>query len=286
MSKILALIVSSLVFSGVLFSKEMPMVQEIEIKIPLKEFSVIEFPFEVKEKKFSPFVYKKKIKKKTKEQSEIEKLTKNVSVPSIDSEQKKHKKFFSVKDFQNKMKNGTKPAPAHKTFSATWGKNFVQFYPYKTGKTQLVVWGYSKYPLLITVVVSSNKEATDRYIKFVDFAKKENTNKSFKGISHEKICGRLIKYLYHNKTPSGYKLETKHQVYKSNGLEIVLIKTLVGKRYSAAEYSIENKANEKQLLNEPEFASQSTYAISIENRELDRGEATRMFVVVPTSNAE
>ena len=277
MSKILALIVFSLTAVGVLSAKEIPIIQAIEIKIPLKEFSVLEFPFEVKEKKFSPFVYKKKIKKKSKE---FDPLKQKVSIPSTE-QGTNNKKFFSLNQF--KKKNGTTTTKqTSKAFASTWGKNFVQFYPYKIGKTQLIVWGYSKYPLLITIMVSSDKKDTDTYLKFVDYQKKESRNASLKGISHEKICSKLIQFLYHNKTPSGYKTETYHQVYHSNTLKFVLIKTLIGKRYSALEYSVENTSKETQRLNEPMFASKSTYAISIENRELEPGEATRMFVITPT----
>ncbi|WP_188109399.1 TraK domain-containing protein [Sulfurimonas indica] len=274
----MALIVSSFVVVGILSAKDIPMVQTIEIKIPLKEFSVLEFPFEVKEKRFSPFVYKKKIKKKTKK---FNPLKEKVSIPNA-NQGTNNKKFFSLNQF--KKKNGTETnKPKNKAFASTWGKNFVQFYPYKIGKTQLIVWGYSKYPLLITIVVSADKKDTDTYLKFVDYQERENKNTSLKGISHEKICSKLIQYLYHNKTPSGYKIETHHQVYNSNSLKFVLIKTLIGKRYSALEYSVENISESTQRLNEPMFASKNTYAISIENRELESGEATRMFVITPTA---
>jgi len=283
MLKILALIVSSVITTSVLCAKEIPIVQEIEIKIPLKEFSVVEFPFEVKEKKFSPFIYKKRIKK---EKKQFNPLENHISIPDIEKEKKQQKKFFSINDIKKRKAQQNKNARKNSSFSATWGKNFVQFYPHKIGKTQLIVWGYSKYPMLITINVSDKKQDTDTYLKFVDFQKKQERDVDFKGISHEKICSKLIKYLYHNKTPSGYKLETHHQAYKTNTLKFILIKTLIGKRYSALEYSIENISSEFQRLNEPMFASKDTYAISIENRDLKPNEATRMFVITPTVTAE
>jgi len=283
MLKILALIVSSIITTNVLYAKDIPIIQEIEIKIPLKEFSVIEFPFEVKEKKFSPFIYKKRIKK---EKKQFNPLENHVSVPVIAEKKKPQKKFFSIKDIKKRKAQQNKNAHKSSSFSATWGKNFVQFYPHKIGKTQLIVWGYSKYPMLITINVSGKKKDTDTYLKFIDFQKEQKRDISFKGISHEKICNKLIKYLYHNKTPSGYKLETHHQAYKTKTLKFILIKTLIGKRYSALEYSVENISSKFQRLNEPMFASKNTYAISIENRDLKSHEATRMFVITPTVAVE
>jgi len=54
MLKILLLIVFSVLY---LNAKNIPMVQNIEIYVPTKEWVVIELPFEIKAKNFTPFVY-------------------------------------------------------------------------------------------------------------------------------------------------------------------------------------------------------------------------------------
>ena len=60
MLKILAQIACSSIFAVSIVTqaqaKDVPLVKQITFKIPLKEFSIIEFPFEIKSHDFSPFV--------------------------------------------------------------------------------------------------------------------------------------------------------------------------------------------------------------------------------------
>ena len=273
MLRILVLIVFSLL--SIATAKVMPIVQNLEIYIPVKELSVIEFPFLVKEKRFTPFVYKVKIKKIEDKNDPLKAAIKLPSVPV----KKKYtiRKPVSVKNLFTKKKKTN-----NKALSVTWGKNFAQFYPRYEGSTEVIIWGYKKYPILIKLIATKDKKKVNRYIKFVDYDKDFKVKNNFKDISHEKICSRLIYLLYNNKTPGGFKLESTQKEYKSDNFDFILIKSLVGKYYSASEYKITNISNKKIKLNEPMFASAYTYAISIVNRDLGPGETTKMFVVTPT----
>ena len=247
-------------FSVFACAKEMPIMQNIEIYIPYREFFIAEFPFEIKDKKFSPFIYKAEVKKE-------DPLKNKVKLPGLEKKKKKKKNLFFLS--------------RQKPFKATSGKNFVQIYPTKVGKTELTIWGYRKFPLMITFVVTKNKEIADKYIKFIDY---EAENETFKSSTHEKICKKLIYNLYNNITPRGYKNVSVYKKTDKGGLEMILIRELRGKRYRAMEFNIKNKKDKTIKLNEPMFASEDVYAVTIENRVLKPSEATRIFIVSRMEN--
>lgn len=278
MLKILVQIVFSLTLIGNLYAIDIPIVQEMKIVIPLNKMSVIEFPFEVKKKSFTPFEYRR-IKGKKENKKEIDPLKDEIALPEV----KKLSPIGSIKQYGKKIKNKiSKKTTSRKNITVTWGKNFVQFYPRKLGKTQLLLWGYKKFPMMLTIEISKNEESYNSYIKFIDPEQKYHQKRSLKSDSHEKTVRMLIRDLYNNKITSGYELERKEVHYID---EIYLIeekKALVGKYYTATEYIIKNISKTKTLLNEPMFASKNTYGISFENRKLYSGETTRMFIVSPT----
>ncbi len=270
MLKILVLIVFSLI--SIANAKNIPLVQNLVIYIPVKEFSIVEFPFLIKAKRFTPFVYKIKLHKI---KNSHDPLKTAVQLPTISSNNGFTSTPIDVKKIFDKKKKA-------KALSVSWGKNFAQFYPRYAGNTEVVIWGYKKYPILLKIVATKDIQKADRYIKFINYDKSFKVNQNFQDLSHEKICSRLIYLLYNNKTPGGFKNETEHKEYKSKNFNFILIRSIIGKYYSATEYKITNISNKKIILNEPMFASVYTYAISIENRDLKSGETTRMFVVTPT----
>jgi len=280
MLKILVQIVFSFVIVSSVGAREIPMVQNIKITIPFKSLSVIEFPFEIKDKRFTPFEYKKKKKKKGSKSGEVNPLEDEISLP----QSQKPSPITSIRS--NNTKNGAKGKGTKKitNFSVSWGKNFLQIFPKKIGTTQLIVWGYRKYPMLITLEVSNDKKKYQSYVKFTDFELEQDklAKKTLKKMSHEKSCSRLIYHLYNDKVPTGYKLETVDEEYKDQNFVAVLSKQLVGKYYTAKEYRLQNMSDKSVILNEPMFSSEKTYAVTIENRKLKAHESTRLFIVTPT----
>jgi len=260
MLRILVLIAFSLL--TIVNAKIIPLVQNLEIYIPVKELSVIEFPFLIKEKKFTPFVYKVKLNKIG---NKSDPLKSAVKLPKISSTN-----GFTIHQ----------PVSVKNIF--TRNKNFAQFYPRYEGSTEVIIWGYKKYPILLKLIATKDKKKTNRYIKFIDYDKSFKVRKDFADLSHEKLCSRLIYLLYNNKVPGGFKVESEHKEYKSKNFDFILIKSIIGKYYSATEYKITNISDKKIKLNEPMFASAYTYAISIVNRDLNPNETTKIFVVTPT----
>ncbi len=281
MLKTLVLTVFSLiVFVLPVSAKIMPLVQNLTVYIPVKQFSVLEFPFLIKEKRFTPFVYK--VRQSEEDSPDFQDPLKNkIELPKLNNNGFTKQQVMTDVRKKLHLKQQVQKS-SQKPFTASWGKNFVQLYANTPGQTEVVIWGYSKYPILLTLVVTRDKTKADTYIKFVNYDKKFTANENFKHDTHEKICSKLIYFLYNNITPSGFKVQTQHKIYKSKNLQFILIKSIVGRFYSAIEYKVTNISGRKLKLNEPDFASNDTYAISIVNRDFKSGETTKMFVVTPT----
>lgn len=244
------------VFSISLFAKEMPLVQEMEFLIPYKKFFVIEFPFEIKDIKLSPFKYRiKNI------------LDKKVKTPKLESKNRNG----VLSTIKTKLTREKKSEPV----LVTKGKNFLEIYANRFGYFQVVVWGYKKYPLLLSFKVNSKKY--DTYIKFTD---NETSDIVLKKSNFEKICSKLIYALYNNKKVNGYKtisgnekLETKLKYYH--------IKSIIGKKFAASEFVVENNTTGAKILNEYDFIDnyKNVYAVSVENRNLKPNESAKIFIV-------
>ena len=279
MLKNLLLIVFSFSF---LMAKEMPITQTMEIVIPYREFSILEFPFNIKDLKFAPFE-SKKIIKKSKKEDDI--LDKKLSMPKLSKKPNTNinalpPSIKSLKQRKNPINFfDKKPKP----IQITKGKRYLQFYPLKAGKTELTVWGY-KYPLLIKLIVAEQGVEANKYIKFLDYDNEfEKQNDEFKRNSHEKICTKLIYYLYNNKIPKGFKVTSPYSINSDKNLKYVLVRSIQGKQYSGNEYHITNISGKNLNLLEPMFASKDTYAVAIENRHLKSGESTKLFIVSPAN---
>lgn len=266
MLKTLAQTACSLLLVGtVLFAKEVPIVKQIEIKLPYKEFSVIEFPFEIKAHDFTPFVSK----------------------VYIDTKQSTPKDDFAVPKMKGQAEQlNKKPAPKKITtikksnpMDVGAGKNFIKIYPRKTGSTELLIWGYKDYPIMLKIEIVDSNEA-DKYIKFIDYDRKTDLAEKYESAPHDRIIINLTKALYNNNVPSGYTLSTNKREVFGSGLKLVLTKQIDGKLYTGQEYMIENTSNKNTVLDTSMFRGQDgIYSITFSNDFIKPSEKTRMFVV-------
>ena len=289
-------------FSTLLMAKDVPMMQELEITLSTNNFNVIEFPFKIKDKKLSAFIYKKK--KSVKSKKEDAKENKNINhakeVEEVEKDPLAGVKLpksilaYRKKKEQQKLKNTSTSSngsvAATSTISANLkieaGDNFLQLFAKRNGKVKMVVYGYRSYPMLLTINFTDSLEKSDRFIRFTDIVKSQKSDK-YKGLSHDKICTKLVYDLYHNKVPSGYKTSTPYERYIfDDKLELILTKKLVGSSYSGLEYKVTNISKETYTINESDFASMSVYAASIVNKKLKPNETTRVFIVTSTQRVE
>jgi len=269
MLKILVQTVFSLfLISSMLVSKEIPLVKNIDIYVPYKEFSVIEFPFKIKGYAFTPFVYKAKVKDKKKDLAPTYTSPSLEKMPSSASEKLKR----SVKSKLAAKKPST-PIDVAK------GNNFFRLYPKKIGKTELLVWGYKEYPVMIKLHVTKDATKYDKQIKFLDYSIKESKAEKFESSGHDRVVIKITKALFLNKLPQGYKNLSLHKEYISNNLHVKLTKTITGKKYKGEEYVLTNNSPDTITLVAEMFEREGIYGVTFINNILVPESSTRVFIV-------
>lgn len=252
MLKILVLIVFSICLS---FGKDMPIQQKLELKIPLKQSYVLEFPFKIDVKK-TPFYGIK-----TQEKKEI--IPKIVK-PDIDG---------------NVQVAIDKKTDEPKSFTLSSSENIIELFARKEGYTEVIVWGYSEFPIMIRIVAEENIEVEDRYLRFIDYKTETKKAKEYESGPHEKVLIRLLKSLHDDKLPTGFKLEVENITYENDGLYYQLDKRITGYDYVAEMWVIQNLGKELVTLYDEMFAENNIYLVSIENTKIKEGEATRLFII-------
>ena len=244
-SKLIALI---LLISTNLYSRDIPMSKTITLDIPLSEYSILEFPFEIKDMQFKVFTYQgKRIKK-------IEKST-----------QVKHLK--SLKS----LKSSTKPRikkPSGNILGMEKGKNIITFRPKAKGFTEIIVWGNKNFPMMIKInVVSVNN--SEKYFKFVELRKNKKVVRKFESDSHVNVIKKLTKHLYddnYKSTPAGYENIFRTETYsvnvqdeKDNSISVLkasLLREIKGRNYLGQVWEITlDNYYEQIVLNGYEYDS-------------------------------
>jgi len=242
-----------------LYAKEIPIRKVVEINLPLGVPSIIDFPFIIKAVKATSFIYKVK-KKNVDELDDLQPLQTN-------NKQKKQKRK------QPSIINTQRPILISRT------KRIMTITPKKEGKMSLIIWGY-KYPIVLDIRTKLMKNNEyDRYITFLDYSKDKEKAKVFESTSHEKVITKLIRYIYNNKVPQGYQYQAGTLEYKTNGLELMKIKSLIGYRYKVEEWVVENETKNSIILYPEMFYNNGIYAVTFENNKLKPKEKIRMFIV-------
>lgn len=288
-----SLTVALLIPTGGLFAKELPIVREITLLMPLKEFTVVEFPFEIKAHDFTPFIT-------------TDKSTPSLSLPALPPLGSGDQTKFAPPTLNdaNKMANGEMPSSAAKQGSPSntqsngssspkpvdWskGKNFFKFYPKKIGETQLIVFGYEKFPIVLNLKVTQNKEdVADSIYRFIDYEKNKEVATKFESTYHDKVVVNLTKALYNNEPPKGYEIISLQKEYISNPLRFRLIKEYQGKTYSGVEYLVINEGTTNITLDWEMFKNQKgIYGVTFNKDILLPNENARLFIIKQRGNDE
>ena len=268
----LKLLVSSLLvvtIASSLFAKEMPITQEVELSIPLGEFSVIEFPFKITSKNITSFLPIKKIitkvKKVGKEKVNLDDDLVRKPIP------KKVKKVDS-----SKLKKTINQRKKSKYISITQNINSLTFFTRKEGIIKMVIWGYD-HPILLTLRVS-RKDGFGLY-KFILPQSKNKDAIDMEQSSHEKVINKLMVHLFNQTLPNGYKSISKDINFISNGFAMRLNRKLIGKRYTAEEWILTNHTDVDSEIHEESFYQSGVYGVSLEVDSLKQEESTRVFIV-------
>lgn len=248
-----------------LWAKEVPLTQSMTIYIPLKSWSVIELPFKIQEKSFTPFV------SMVKKGDLLAPLKEQIEIPTISEDESK-----LSKKSPSKGKRPPQRAKKNEPLEYTFGENVVQLYPKKKGSTELLIWGH-KYPVILKLVVDD--ELGESHYRFIDYDQQRDLAADFESDPHITVCQKLTKSLYEKKAPKGYREKSYFAEYVEGGRKHVLVQTFFGKRYIGEEWRVTNVSNERDVLYNEQFLDVGIYSASVENDVLLPGETTRVFVV-------
>lgn len=247
-----------LVFSVSLQAVELPLNTKYQITIENGEFTVFEFPFEIKKTFSSGFLLNK-------DSDEIKKLKEENSKIVIDPRTKqqvvKKDKIIQIKQ----------------------GKKSITFLPKARGSFKIVIWGYKEYPLMFDMNVIDKLENDENeiqfYYKFLDYSKKEEKAKDFESVPHEKVIVKLLRAIYDKKIPSGYESVRRSQEFEDEVFSYLLNFSYVGKRYTVEEWLIQNKSQETIKLYEEQFIKKNVFGVSFESDLIEPLTTTRLFIV-------
>lgn len=256
MNKIKFLMFTLLVCSS-LYSVELPLDKKYEITIANGEFTVFEFPFDIKKTFSSGFLLNKS-------SDEIKKIKEKNSQIIIDPRTKK-----------------TIPK-RNKAIQIKQGKSSITFLPKARGSFKIVIWGYKKYPVMFNIKVDNKdkkKDELEYYYKFIDYSKSTSKAVKFETDPHEKVIVKLIRSIYQKKLPTGYKNIKYSQTFQDETFTYDMNYAYSGKRYRVEEWMITNNMENKIKLYEELFAKENVYAVAFENDLIKSGETTRVFIV-------
>jgi len=247
----------------VLFAKQVPIQKVVSITLPIGVPSIIEFPFEIKAVKATSFIYKVKIKK----DNSLD-LLEPLSANNKNRQQNAK---------QNKVRQ--KDTFVNKPIIISRTKRVITITPKKEGRMSLIIWGY-KYPIILDIKTKlMKKDSYDRYIEFIDYSQNKQKAFKFEAVPHEKVIIKLIRYIYNNKVPQGYTYQVGTLDYTTNGIRLIQVKSIIGNRYKAEEWIVENETNRSIILYPQMFYTNGIYAVTFENNKLRPKEKVRMFIV-------
>jgi len=275
-------------------AKEVPIMKTVTVNIPVKEYSILDFPFKVKDVQTKSFTYRAKVVRKVKK-SELKKLK---------------KQGISLSKRNNSLnKSTTKTDKSDDILGFERGVNVLTFKPKYIGFAEMIIWGYDGFPIILKVnVVEPNK--ADKYIKFVELVENKNKVNKFESSSHEKIIEKITQHLYdesYKSKPSGYESIIRKDIYDvevlNNKKEIVaivrntLIREIIGRNYLGQVWNVNLVGFKKDILlgmieerfsvddklelnlYEEMFDEDGIFSVSLETYKITKDHGTRVMVV-------
>ncbi|MHC3995639.1 hypothetical protein ACXWTF_12515 [Thiomicrolovo sp. ZZH C-3] len=265
MKKVITGILAAAVMAVSASALDMPIHNKQDIYLENGAFTVLEFPFDIKKTVLGGFIGKRKVKEQTTLQKAKDAVTNKKS-----------------------GKTAATPPSEPKPVNIKQGTRSLTILPKQVGHFELVVWGYNKYPIMLTFHVAApdakgkmaDGNKVENYFNFIDYQIDEQKAETFEQTAHEKVITLLIRAIYNDKLPSGYKRTQYSQLFDKDGdISHRLNRAFIGSRYRVDEYILKNNLQETLRLYEEMFAAENVYAVALENELLKAGEMGRVFIV-------
>jgi hypothetical protein len=248
----------SLITANNLSAKDIPIVNSLELEVDIDKTTILEFPFEITAIKKGRFI-REIIQNESDKIDKTKEATPNLSLPQVSGKE---------------ILDTSKP----KSVKLEKGKNNVLVTPYKTGNIELLIWGYSQYPIIVSVKAKNLKDS-EQYYNFIDNKTSKSDVSVFENDVHDKVISKIIKNLYLKTTPSGYKLKPLNYTKNESGLSMNGVNSFIGLKYNGLEFLVTNTTDSFVKLSEEQFLGSGVYAVAIEQTNLNPNETTRLFLV-------
>lgn len=255
------------------FGKDVPLMKTMTVNIPNKEYSILEFPFKIIDIQKKTFNYKMKVTKIVKKSQ-----------------------VYDKNNITNKFKKNksSKVLKAGNVLNMKTGINVITFKPKYEGNFEIIVWGYTKFPVILKINIVESGSG-NKTINFLDMVENNSDVDKFESNSHEKIIENISRHLYddsYKSKPSGYESIVKNEEYNIEIIEDkkvigvlknTLLREIVGRGYLGQVWNVNLKNPKKENLiielYEELFDSDGIYGISLETYDIDSKNGTRVMIV-------
>jgi hypothetical protein len=261
------------VASATLIGADIPIMKVVTLNIPLKEYSILDFPFKIVDVQTKTFTYKTKVPK---------------------NNPKKRKVTLAKRKDANVL-------------GVEKGVNVLTFRPTSIGYTEMIVWGYSEFPMILKINVTDPKDA-HKHIRFIEVLDKKQEIQKFESNSHEKIIEEITQHLYdenYSSKPAGYESRVRKDEYIVEVLgddkepvamlSTTLTREIIGRDYVGQVWNVNIKEAKDSILGfdttpsisddfevrlyEEMFDEEGVFSVSLETYTITKAHGTRVMVV-------
>ncbi|MGE4456731.1 MAG: type-F conjugative transfer system secretin TraK [Arcobacteraceae bacterium] len=292
----LKILVQIVLISTLMFAKEMPLQQKLEIKIPVGQWAVLEFPFKIEDTTFTPFVGK--VMKEDDDESTAygnvareNTIQQPVSIPSMNGAGQQipatTSNTVNVNGTNLKVKKNQVSKNSGKSIEVAKSENIIKILPKREGSFEAIIWGY-KTPVFIKItVLKEDKEGVSlQYVKFMDYEIDSKKALNFETDVHYKVLEKLLTSMYLGNPPKGYTVDLTTKKYENKFMSAQLKSTYIGYNYKGEEWHITNLDKTRINLYEEMFVQPKVFLISIEADTLKPEETTRVWIISARDEAK
>lgn len=294
-------LIALLLISGILglqnplVAKNIPIAQTWELELPVGEFVVLDFPFDI-DVRTTPFQRTEMRKISDAQESQDLKLglppvsnttteaspntqaqALNLPTPSSQATAKPSENQATAQ--ASSLQKAS--AQTTSTLSLKKGTRTIELFAKRTGETKAVIWGYEEHPIMLTLkFVEEEGASLDKFYRFTAPESKRAEASNFESQPHVDVVSRLTYALYNQLTPKGYRKIANTQIftYPELNIQLRLVYTLAGNQYVGEYWEVTNLSSTELKLNEQIFHEEGVFSVSLLQNHISSNGTTPMYI--------